>query len=59
MIHTLKGFNTVNEEEVDVFLEIPRFLYDPTDVGNLISASTAFSKSCLYIWNSEFYAAET
>ena len=50
MIHTVKGFCLVNEEEVDVFLEFPCFLYDPTDVGNLISGSSAFSKSSLYIW---------
>ena len=47
-IHTVKGFSTVNE--ADVFLEFPCFLYDPTDVGNLISGSSAFSKSSLNIW---------
>ena len=41
----------VNEAEVDVFLEFSCFFYDPTDVGNLISGSSAFSKSSLYIWN--------
>ena len=45
-----KGFSIVNEAEVDVFLEFPCFFYDPTDVGNLISGSSAFSKSSLYIW---------
>ena len=44
MIHTVKGFNVVNETEVDVFLEFPCFLYDPMNVGNLISGSSAFSK---------------
>ena len=50
VIHTVKGFNVVNEAEVDVFLEFPCFLYDPLDVGNLISSSSAFSKSSLNIW---------
>src|SRR5574340_1098029 len=50
VIHTVKGFGIVHEAEVDVFLEFPCFFYDPTDVGNLISASSAFSKSSLYIW---------
>ena len=40
----------VNEAEVDVFMEFPCFFYGPTDVGNLISGSSAFSKSSLYIW---------
>ena len=44
MIHTVKGFSVVNEGEVDLFLEFPCFLYDPTNVGNLISGSSAFSK---------------
>ena len=51
VIHTVKGFGIVNEAEVDVFLELYCFSYDPTDVGNLISGSSAFSKSCLNIWN--------
>ena len=51
VIHTVKGFNIVNEAEVDVFLEFLCFFYDPTDIGDLISGSTAFSKSSLYIWN--------
>ena len=50
MIHTVKGFGIVNEAEVDVFLEFSYFFYDPVDVGNLISGSSAFSKSSLYIW---------
>jgi len=50
MIHTVKGFSIVNEAEVYIFLEFPCFLYDPTNVGNLISASSAFSISSLHIW---------
>ena len=50
VIHTVKGFSIVNEAEVDVFLEFPCFLYDPTNVCNLISGSSAFSKPSLYIW---------
>ena len=50
VIHTVKGFIIVNEAEVDVFLEFLCFLYDPEDIGNLISGSSAFSKSSLYIW---------
>jgi len=50
VIHTVKGFNIVNKAEVDVSLEFSSFLYDPTDVGNLISGSSAFSKSSLYNW---------
>ena len=50
MIHTVKGFRVVNEAQVDVFLEFSHFLYDPMDVGNLISGYSAFSKSSLYIW---------
>ena len=45
MIHTVKGFGVVNKAEVDVFLELSCFIYDPMDVGNLISGSSAFSKS--------------
>ena len=45
-----KGFSIINEAEVDVFLEFSCFFYDATDVGNLISGSSAFSKSSLYIW---------
>ena len=50
VIHTVKGFSIVNEAEVDIFLEFSCFLYGPTNVGNLISASSAFSKSSLHIW---------
>ena len=50
MTHTVKGFNVVIEKEVDVFMEFSYFLYDPLDVGNLISGSSAFSKSSLNIW---------
>ena len=49
VIHIVKGFSIVNGEEVDVFPEFPCFLHDPTNVGNLISGSSAFSKSSLYI----------
>ena len=45
-----KGFGLINKAEVDVFLVLSCFLYDPTDVGNLISGSFAFSKSSLNIW---------
>ena len=50
MIHTVKSFSIVNEAEADVFLEFSCFFYDPTDIGNLISGSSAFSKSSLNIW---------
>ena len=50
MAHTVKDFSLINEAEVDVFLEFSCFFYDPTDVGNLISGSSTFSKSDLYIW---------
>ena len=49
VIHTVKGFRVVNETEVDIFLEFPCFHYDPTNVDNLISDSSAFSKPNLYI----------
>ena len=49
VIHTGKGFGIVNEAEVDVFLEFPCFFYDPLNVGILISGSSTFSKSSLYI----------
>ena len=49
VIHTVKGFYVVNEAEVDVLLELSCFFSDPADVGNLISGSSAFSKS-LNIW---------
>ena len=50
VIHTVKGFSIFNEAEVDVFLQFLCFFYEPVDVGNLISGSSAFSKSSLYIW---------
>ena len=50
VIHTVKGFGIVNKAEIDVFLELSWFFNDPTDVGNLISGSSAFSKSSLNIW---------
>ena len=50
VVHTVKGFDIVNKAEVDVFLELSCFFNDPTDVGNLISGSSAFSKSSLNIW---------
>ena len=55
VIHTVKGFGIVNEAEVDVFLELFCFIYDPTDVGNLMSGSSAFSKSSLNIWKFSFH----
>ena len=55
MIQTIKGFSIVNEPEVDAFLEFPSFLYDPTNVGNLISHSSAFLKPNLYIWEFSVY----
>ena len=50
VIHTVKGFKVVNEAEVDIFLEFSCLFYDPADVGILISGSSAFSKSSLYLW---------
>ena len=50
VIQTVIGFSIVNEAEVYVFMELSGFFYDPTDVGNLISGSSAFSKPSLYIW---------
>ena len=50
VIYTVKGFSIVNKAEVDVFLEFSCFFDDPTDVGNLISGSSAFSKTSLNIW---------
>ena len=51
VIHAVKSFNIINESEVDVFLEFSCFFYDPKDVGNLISGSSAISKSSLNLWN--------
>ena len=56
MIHPVKGFGIVNK--ADVFLELSCFSYDPVDVGNLISGSSAFSKSSLNIWEFPVEAAE-
>ena len=50
VIHTVKGFGIVNIAELDVFLELSCFFHDPADVGNLISGSSAFSKTSLNIW---------
>ena len=50
VIHTVKGFSVASEAEIDVFLEFSCFSYDPADVGNLISCSSAFSKTSLNIW---------
>ena len=50
VIHTVKDFGIVNKAEVDVFLELSYFFNDPKDVSNLISGSSAFSKSILNIW---------
>ena len=50
MVHTVKGFGIVNKAEEDVFLELSCFFHDPGDVGNLISGTSAFSKTRLNIW---------
>ena len=50
VIHTVKGFGIVNIAEIDVFLELSCFFDDPVDVGNMISGSSAFSKTSLNIW---------
>ena len=50
VIYTVKGFGIINKAEIDVFLEFSYFFYDLTDVGNLISGYSAFSKSSLNIW---------
>ena len=51
MIHTVKLFDVVNKAKVDIFLELSCFFNDPTDIGNLNSGSSDFSKSRLNIWN--------
>jgi len=51
VIHTVKGFGLVNKAEVNIFLELSYFFCDPVDIGNLLSSSSAFSKSSLNIWN--------
>ena len=50
VVHTVKGFGIVNKAEIDVFLKFSCFFHDPADVGNLISGSSAFSKTSLNIW---------
>ena len=50
MIHTVKGFSVVSEREIDVFLKFPCFLYNPANVGNLISSFSSFPKPNLDIW---------
>ena len=50
VIHAVKGFGIVNKAETDVFLELSSFFHDPVDVGNLISGSSAFSKTSLNVW---------
>ena len=50
VIHTVKGFGIVYKAEIDVFLELSCFFNDPADVGNLMSGSSAFSKTSLNIW---------
>ena len=54
MFHIVKGFRVVNKAEIDIFLEFSCFFYDPTNVGNLISGTSAFSKSSLNIGSSQF-----
>ena len=55
VIHIIKGFGIVNKAEVDIFLELSCFFDNPTDVGNLISGSSIFSKSSLNIWKFLFH----
>ena len=55
VIGTVKGFGIVNKAELNVFLELSCFFYDSTDLGNLISGSSAFSKSNLNIWKFSFH----
>ena len=50
MIHTVKGFGIVKKADIDVFLELSCFFDDPADIGNLISGSSAFSKTSLNMW---------
>ena len=54
VIHTVKDFGVFNKAEVDIFLELSWFFYDPMDGDNLISGSSAFSKSSLNIWKFRF-----
>ena len=55
VIHTVKGFGIVNKAEIDVFLELSCFSHDPAGVGNLISGSSAFSKTSLNLWKFTVY----
>ena len=55
VIHTVEGFGVVNKAEIDVFLELSCFFNDPADIGNLISGSSAFSKTSLNIWKFSVY----
>ena len=55
MIHIVKGFGIVNKAEIDDFLELSCFFDDPVDVGNVISGSSAFSKTSLNIWKFSVY----
>ena len=55
VIHTVKDFVIVSKAEIDVFLELSCFFDDPVDVGNLISGSSAFSKTSLNIWRFTFH----
>ena len=57
VIHTVRAFHIVNKAEVDDFLELSCFFNDPMDVGNLISGSSAFSKSSLNVW--KFHSSGT
>ena len=55
VIHTVKGFGIVNKAEIDIFLKLSWFFYDPADVGHLTSGSSAFSKTSLNIWKFTVY----
>ena len=55
VIHTVKGFGIVSKAEIDVFLDLSHFFDDPTDVANLLSGSSALSKSSLNIWKFSFH----
>ena len=57
--YMVKGFDLVNKAEIDVFLELSSFFHDPVDVGNLISGSSAFSKTSLNIWSDAWYVMNT